>query len=222
MDLIGSADRLPQIEALSAEIEPQIGTAAIAKQIAGRTGLTTSELRRLLVSLLNVYHTQVRLKLTPEGTVDAISDNLRRVAKTSESQERVKIWDKAKAKIIETLRKLYPDHPLETAYKAYRVATARQYELVGMRIFTDARPVFNEAGDAIVQTIISHVLSLDYHDGHQHRVVQFNLDATDVTDLKEMCERAVLKAGIIKRDLKASPWPTTIFREPTDQAVTGK
>jgi len=78
---------------------------------------------------------------------------------------------------------------------------------------TDLRPVFNEAGDRIVQSVISHVLSIDYHDGMDHRVIQFSLDAGRLAELKEDCERAIRKAAVLKRDLASAPWPVSVFRD---------
>ena len=67
-----------------------------------------------------------------------------------------------------------------------------------------------------MQSVVSHTLSIDYHDGPDHRVIQFTLDATDIADLKKQCERAQNKSAVVKRDLKCLPWPTSVFREPTD------
>jgi hypothetical protein len=141
------------------------------------------------LSLLNVYLAQTQLKLSPDAIARLISDSLHS-ATAQEHQELAKRWDEARPAITAALKKLGPDHPLVIASKAYRVAISRQYELIEMRIYTDIRPVFNEAGDSIHQAVVTHVLSIDYHDGTDHRVVQFNLDANDVRDLKEMCERA--------------------------------
>jgi hypothetical protein len=212
-----AADRLPQIVALAAEVGPRVGTLAVAKVLSDEVGIEAGELRLLLSTLINVYNTKARLKLSAGDTVDAIAYNLKRFAKDPKDAERLRAWEKGREQIAKALDQLNPNHALIAAFKAYRVATSHPYELVGFKIYTDVRPVFNEAGDAILQTIINHVLSIDYHDGQDHHVIQFDLDANDVVDLKELCERAQKKATVIKRDLKDMPWPTTIFRESTDQ-----
>jgi hypothetical protein len=208
------ADKLKLIVTAAADIPPHIGTLPVARLIAVKLDTPVWELRPILGAILNFYRTSVNLELNAAGTAEAISRNLSRIAKSEEDKSRLRTWEAAKERIVEAASLLLPDHPLVAAQKALRVAAARQYELVDTRIFTEARPVFNEAGDAIIQTVITHVLSLDYHDGHSHRVMQFNLDAVELAELGKLCERAARKAAVIKRDLKTAPWPTFIFREP--------
>lgn len=212
--LARAAGELRAIIAAAAEIAPQIGTPPVARLIARKLGKPIWELRSILAAVLNFYRTSVNLELNVADTAEAVSRALRHAAKTDEDEARIKIWESAKDRIVQAAGQLQPDHPLVSAQKALRVAASRQYELVDMRIFTDARPVFNEAGDAILQMIITHVLSLDYHSGHDHRVIQFTLDAADLAELTKLCERAARKAAVVKRDLKVASWPTAIFREP--------
>jgi hypothetical protein len=218
LDLAAAADKLPAILEAAAKAGPQIGMTALAKQIADEVGIVPSELRRLMATLVNFYHTQTSLKLDAAETAQAVSGTMSRMAMAHGGIARMEVWEEAGARVVKAAQQLNPDHPLEMAYKSYRVATSRQYDLVEMRILTDARPVFNAAGDEIRQTIITHVLSLVYHNGHDHRIIQFTLDATDVVDLRQMCERAERKAAVLKRDLKGMPWPTSIFREPVSRA----
>ncbi len=65
-------------------------------------------------------------------------------------------------------------------------------------------------------TVISHTLSLEYHEGPRHREVRLSLDAEDVGLLRELCEQAEREAMILKRDLNKAPWPTSILQESVD------
>lgn len=212
--LARAADKLKQIITATADVPPAIGTLPIARHIAGQVGMPVWELRLLLAAVLNFYRTSVKSDLTVADTAEAVSRTLKQKAKTADDKDRLKIWEGVKGRVVEAMSALAPDHRLVAAQKALRVAASRQYELVDMRIFTDARPVFNEAGDAITQTVITHVLSLDYHDGHNHRIIQFTLDAADLAELGKLCERATRKVSVIKSDLAMAPWPTSVFREP--------
>jgi hypothetical protein len=211
--LANAADKLPRILGAAEQAAPQVGTVALARCLSDVVEITVDDLRLVLVALLNLYFTQVKLKLSTAETIEVISANLRRVSKSPEDLEKLPTWDTARTKIVEAASQLNSDHPIIACHKAFRVASSREYELVGMKIFTDARPVFNEVGDTIIQTVISHVLSLDYHDGEDHHVIQFNLDATHITELRRISERAEKKAGVLKNDLKRMDWPTSIFRE---------
>ncbi|MCI0703579.1 MAG: hypothetical protein L0241_21065 [Planctomycetia bacterium] len=210
-----SVDSLAKLVSATDGADRHVGIGAVAKAIAPKLEVSTAEAREMLFALFNIYQAQTQLDLSAQATVDLMLRSLEMAAE-KDLVQLAKRWKAAAPKIVAALGQLHSDHPLVIASKAYRVATSRQYELVEMRIFTDLRPVFNEAGDSILQAVITHVLSIDYHDGTDHRVIQFNLDANDVKDLKEMCARAERKATVVKRDLRELPWPTTVFREPTE------
>ena len=215
--LASSADRLAQIISLSSDMQPQVGTIKLSRQLAQRMNLDISEVRALVTALLNFHRTQGRLKLDSAATADAIEQNL---SKTDAGKKRLPLWQEAKAKIVGAIAGLNSEHPLIASAKALQVATSRQYDLVDMRIFTDARPVFNDAGTRVIHTVISHVLSLDYHDCHDHRILQLTMDAGDLIELKELCERATKKANILKNDLERAGWSVSIFREPESNPGT--
>jgi hypothetical protein len=212
--LAKAADHLAQAVSLSGKMQPKVGLWALSRDLSKELGISESETRLILTALVNFFRTQVRLKKSASQTAEIVAYNLGRTAKTDDEKVVTARWNAAIAKIVEAAGQLNHDHTLLLSAKAFRVATARQYELIDMRIFTDARPVFNEAGDVITQTVITHVLSLDYHDCHDHRVLQLTLDAEDVITLKNICERATKKAVILQSALKPMGWPTAIFREP--------
>ncbi len=216
MNLAKAADKLPHVISTATSTRPKIGVKAFNQHLAGLVGMPTFELRPLLNAILNLYHTQVKLKTDSKSVVEAITQFFEREPISPEGQKALAAWRAGKSNILIAAEMLHADHPLISSFKAFQVAAKRQLDLVEMRIFTEARPVFNEAGDKVIQTVITHTLSLDYHEGENHRLIQFNLDAGDVRELKEICERAERKASIIKHDLLQTGWLTTVFREPTD------
>ena len=204
-ELVGlsrTGDKLALIANATEKVGPRVGTKIVAETISDEVGIPVAELRPLIRAILNLYHTQVRLKVDTAKTVSAITDNIKRKAKSAEDAERLKAWQAGQDCVVKAVSRLHPDHPLEAGYKALQIASASQYDLVAKKILTDIRPVFNEDGSAIVQSVVSHVLSLDYHDGHTHHCIQFTLDATDVAELRDLCERAERKAAVIKRKLR--------------------
>jgi hypothetical protein len=208
--LADHADKLDAILAAATSAGPQVGTVALARRISEKVGLALPNVFAILGAILSFYRTQARQKVDATEVADAISAYLRA---TQPSSTLAPTWNSVKQSVVRALAAMSPDHPIQVASKAMQIATAKEHDLVGMRILTDVRPVFNEAADAIIQGIITHSLILDYHDGHTHRTIQFNLDATDVADLRQQCDRAERKASTLKRDLKSMAWPTTIFRE---------
>jgi hypothetical protein len=216
IELAKAADSLPKILSATEGMPPQIGSAAVAKYVSEKVGLAVPDLRRLLSALLNYYHTQVKLKLSSAETAKVITESLTRASKTEEARENLRIWEQARAQIVEAVSQLHPDHPFEAAYKAFRVATTRQHELDAVKVLTDLRPVFNDAVEQVTQMIVTHILAIDYRDGIDRRIIEFSLDALDIAELKGLCERAERKAAILKKELRQMPWPTAVFREQPD------
>jgi hypothetical protein len=209
------ADKLVPLVNASDEIGAQVGITSVAKQLSERIGLDRIELRELIRALLNFHHTSRSLKLGAPETAKVVGESLTRVATTPERKTVLDSWRAAKPRIVEAASLLDPDHALVASQKAYQVASARQHEIVRTSIYTDVRPVFNSAGNAITRMVVAHVLTIDYHDGMDHRQIQFHLDAGEVLDLKRLCQRAEQKAQVVKKEL-GKTWPTTIFRDPTE------
>lgn len=216
IELARGASNLSSLMAVAGSLKPSVGVSPLSKRMAAKLGMSSSQTYTLTAALLNFYRTSVRLNASVTATADAVAANIARSVKGEQGESYLKDWDAAKGQIVAAAEQLSPDHPLAASSKAYRVATSRQYELVDLRIFADVRPVFNEAADAITQTVISYVLSIDYHDCHDHKIIQFTMDAKDVAELKSACERAERKAAVIKKDLRGQSWATTVYREPDE------
>jgi hypothetical protein len=224
-DLVAMArlgGKIPQIVEVAKTATPKVGVYAIARELSPALGLARSDLANYIITLLNLYRTKVRLHLSSRKTVDAVSDHILRDQSKDTGETDLSVWNSAKDYVLHALDNLNEDHPLNASSKAYSVATSRQYELVDIRVFTDARPVFNSEGDKIVQNVITYVLSIDYHDKHEHRVIQFSLDSQDLSELKDVITRAEKKTTTIKRDFSTMPWPTIVFREKTVDMGEGK
>jgi hypothetical protein len=213
--IIGKTDQLSQVIAASLEAGWHIGNVSITRAIASKVKIPVTAVRDLLLPLIGLFQLKNNLGRSSQETLKIILQKLR----TSNEEERKLVANQLETnlqRLEHVLDQLNADHPLVIASKAFDLATSHQYELVGMRVFTDIRPVFNEEGDTILQSIITHVLSLDYHENETHHVIQFSLDAIDIKNLKEMLIRAEKKGMTIKRDLKSLAWPTTVFREQID------
>jgi hypothetical protein len=214
--LVDRADKLADILSVASQMPRQIGIARAAQYISAKVGMHEDDIAQLLTALMNFYHTQVKLKSDSSETAIIITENMRRLAKTDKEVATATKWERASSKIASTISQLSPDHPLEDAYKASRVLSRRQYDLRDSKILTELRPIFNDAGTKITQGVISHTLYLHFHDGSNHHELEILIDATEVTELKRQCERAERKAAVLKDDLKAISWPTSILREPTE------
>jgi hypothetical protein len=210
--ILDNVELLDKIVVASEEIGHKVGMYSMAEAIALKLKMPSSNIKKVISTLLNLYQFKQNLEGTSTDVTKVLANSLH-AAPNKEYEEIAKRWDKATPIIVAATDRLRSDHPIVMATKAYADATTHQYVLTRMELFTDIRPVFNESGESILEAIITHVLSFDYHEGNTHREIKFSLDAIDVKDLKELCAKAELKGKVIKRDLKSMAWPTTIFRE---------
>src|SRR5690348_3513037 len=80
--------------------------------------------------------------------------------------------------------------------KVYDLATEDERQFCTARILTDLRPVFGpKVEDGPRAMIVMHLLKLAYHQGsNEHKHFYVTLDADDLKTLKQLIERAELKA----------------------------
>jgi hypothetical protein len=93
------------------------------------------------------------------------------------------------------------DNAVSLSYKAQRLTYMRENVYQQAEIITDARPVFDEKGQKIVEYIIAHYLVITYFRHGRVENVHLALDAADVLKLHNVCDRAVIKARALKNEL---------------------
>jgi hypothetical protein len=128
--------------------------------------------------------------------------------------------EKLKPKMVEFVRLLdtyTPDHPIHISIKARKLSYLREHLYQDGEVITDVRPIFDAAGGAVREMVISHSLvvsSFSYGEGG--RRTHFALDAADLLRLKDACERAIRKAGTLKEALGGKQWAVKILNETED------
>lgn len=92
--------------------------------------------------------------------------------------------------------------------------------LQSARILTDIRPVFNENGDEIEGTVISHTLRLYYDNPEGIHSLSVALDKEDIEAIHENCERALRKAEAAKcLMIEKAEKPTIVSGEDEDEPL---
>ncbi len=103
-------------------------------------------------------------------------------------------------------------------FSAARKAIELSYDyadiLTRAKILTDIRPVFNDEGNAIISTVVSYCLRLNYQTGNQVKELAIVMDDNEICALKEQCERA------LEKSTKASELMNSIGNIPS--SVSGK
>jgi len=157
------------------------------------------------------------MHVTAEELLDVITEGFAKQAKDDTGRENLDLWTRARGAVLEVMQSIRPDHPLQVVRKVEKLAYAHQNVLTEARIITELRPVFDEAGDRIVQGIIVNTLLIDYFDGGRNQRIEFGLDATDVAELRRVSQRAEGKAVALREAMCGLPWQTTIFPEETNR-----
>jgi len=166
---------------------------SLAASVSKVTGLPQGEIVGVLFALCRLRDWQERRGSSEVEFVadlnETISGQLSDWPKTSLDN-----WQKLALQLANILSSISEDHPVMICQKAQSLAYTHENLLLSARLITDFRPVFDEAGTQILETIIIHTLSIQYQSGHQDpSTMDFALDANDVRLLREACERAERK-----------------------------
>ncbi len=146
--------------------------------------------RRVLFGLATAMR---RRSVEAKDVLDGVAQTLR----AQWSKEDLERWTECR----DTLEALLRAESVVLATKAADLASDYDRCCLTSRVLTDLRPVFNEGGDKIVGTVITHTLRMEYMtpEGEQHSV-SVAMDMEDVRGLHDACARAMLKANTAKRE----------------------
>ena len=88
--------------------------------------------------------------------------------------------------------------------KVHDLATEDERTFCHARIITDLRPVFGlDPDDGPKAMLVVHMLKLTYHQGtKEHKHFHVSLDSADLKAMKQLIQRAELKAKTLKRSVQ--------------------
>lgn len=148
-------EQIATVLAAVSVLSPQVGVTGLARNVARRLKIEDHrELVTMFVTLMNFYQTKTQLKITTEAMAEAVTGTLKESQTVTDGK--LMAWESVKDIVVSAVDHLDHNHSLVQSYKAYRVATSRQYEMVDMHIFADVRPASNDHGDSITQSVITH------------------------------------------------------------------
>jgi hypothetical protein len=108
-------------------------------------------------------------------------------------------WNNSKDALVELLA----NDVVRTEGKAAVLLRARPNLLLSARIITDARPVFNDARDAVEASLVVNTLRVRFFDGNESAVMHFSLDTADLEKLEEQIVQAKRKSELIREQQAA-------------------
>ena len=174
-------------------------------ELSADLGISVIDAARMVATLENIQILGVEAG-SPAKTFELIADRLDENLKSQ--------WESRRDTILKILLLVSENHPVVVSQKAHRLAYSQETLFVDGEILTDARPVFTVAGDRVLEMVILHTLVITRHRGdHRNATMHLAMDAADVIKLKNACDRAMLKATVLKKALSDKAWTTTIFNE---------
>jgi hypothetical protein len=215
--LAESAASLGEIAATAVSLLSSVPFQDYPRAIAKELKVSPDSVGAAIASLREFRRMQHALDLGPEEFLSRLTMSLHNDAPAKWKAKYLTQWSESQEVVKDVLQSLVADHPLVLLWKSEDLSGAYENLLGESVIITDIRPVFNRAEDKVVQTVISHTLLIDYLCGSEQKRIQFALDATDVADLREACERAKSKSDSIRAAMPKLGWPTSVPRDTDGQ-----
>jgi len=205
--LLSVIDQLKTILEISKTLRPALTLRPLIEEISKKTKIKFTTIQRLFVALENLQEIKNEIgdsNLTFASIHASLDDKV--VAKK---------WGDNKNAIISALDSYNPDDAFSITVKAQKLSYLYERLLHDAEIITDARPVYNSKGDDILEFVITHTLVLTSAslEGETERL-HLAMDAVDVLKLQKACERAIIKAKILRAQLAQNKkWNVGILRD---------
>lgn len=186
-----------------ADIADDVGPAASVTALASRvrrqlTDVGYKDIRESLFAIWNCKRMQSDSE-SGADTITNLSDTIDRDAPQKWLDRHLEGWRSASASLAACLDEMTEDHAIFISMKAQMLAYSHQHLLTGAQLVTDVRPVFDTAGKEILETVITHTLSIHYSDSTRDAsTMAFAVDAEDIEHLRKACERALTKGEVLK------------------------
>lgn len=198
--LVDNADHLSDI--VNATGSSAASPHGFACRVAETLGLSKSVVNSVLIVLWRTKQHQASLDVSPQEAVKRIGNLLETKAPGEWKEKYYDAWKKCSRELGELLQAVDDDHPLLISMKAQELAYTHENLLVGSKLITDIRPVFDSSGENLRELVVMHTLFLRYSDAKQDPcAVSFALDAEDVANLLSECQRAVTKTKTVRNAL---------------------
>lgn len=183
--------------------QPAANIRGFSARLASKISLETELVDEVITALWNIKNVQRNLGVNSETIIKVLTKSLQRSASEEWQSEYLDAWKESADEIAHALDSLTDDHAIFISAKANSLAYTQQNLMVNARIITDVRPVFDTAGENILETVITHMLALRYADGsRERRLITFALDNEDLASLRRQCERAERKSQVTVEALK--------------------
>lgn len=213
-DLVQNRAYIRPVFDTSSSERPASSVMALAARVATKLSIEANRAYDVLFALWNLGRLRNSRKIAVADFLEEVSSFLKRQPSKPLEPEILEGWPETVSVLVSVLPDIGTEHPLFVSQKAQSLAYAHQNLVMSLRLITDVRPVFDEAGEQVQETMILHTLSIQYVSGHGDPVVtDFALDANDLSALKLACERAEKKLIACQESLRKADLNPVIVPE---------
>jgi hypothetical protein len=207
--LLSNIDRVEEIIDRSANVKAGVTAYEVLQPLAGQLNIDHGTLLDIFYALENLRRLE-----TEYGTPGEV---LERIFAGTEPQLAKQLMEN-KARILEIFAGYKADNPVALSFKAQKLAYLHERIFRDADILTDIRPIFNEAGEAVLSAIIGQTLTITFTRVGATERIHLALDAGDVLGLRKACDRAILKAKVLQASFASSKlnWDVHVLRGDDD------
>lgn len=205
--LMANVKELPNLIKVAKEQAPTLQIRDLLEKISKQVGIAVQDLHKIFNALENIRDLNERL-----GSFDLVIDRLSLWVKP----ELAKLI-REKANDLNAIVNLYGrDNSVTTTFKAQRLTYLREKLFSSVEIVTDARPIFDASGEAVVEFVVTHSLVITSYANNRQEKNFYAVDNADLLSLRKACDRAFLKARALK-DALGERWPTEVLQDAESQ-----
>jgi len=174
------------------------GLASVVSYVCeGVGGISKDDVEDILRALYSLYAFQSDEE-APRKTLVA------ELARAMQGLGEQSLPDSERAEFERRMNSLLSLPTLETSSKIDSLKLEYPNTYVDSRILTDIRPVFSKPDQEPVGFVVSHTLKVEYHKSTEHKEFYVTLDSDELKSMKEVLERAELKAASVKKLFKTA------------------
>jgi len=171
------------------------GPALFRQELAEKLGAKMSrippeDLQKILRSLIGIHQGRG----AASASAPEFAEEICRAVEDSKTESLKLPPERREAFKQRVIKLLGYENSLGTTSKALDVMTEHERILCGARVITDVRSVFADPAEKPTAAVIVHMLKISYHQDGEHKDFYVALDSIDIRKLKEILQRAELKA----------------------------
>lgn len=158
------------------------------------------QITEIIEALFSISMTYVASSISMDQFVEDVADAL-----ASGKTKNIELEPERRQQFVDRATALLKLDVFRIGAKATNLLLEQQTRLDSARMFTDARPIFdNDVSSPPVGVVVFHTLQIEYREGAASKTFYVAMDTTDVQILIDVLERAKTKAETIKSSFAAT------------------